>query len=98
MKDGKMELSVLQPDQEDNAADERIEARTEEMERKTAWCCWYGVMVSFSNFINGELNAALPHFIAIGSQGVLICPSVTQSVTQKLVSIKRANSKHIPNH
>ena len=46
MKDGKMELSVLPPDQEDNAAEEkkeseeRIEARTGEMERKTNWCCW----------------------------------------------------------
>ena len=45
MNDGKMELSVLPPDQEDKAGDEkkeseeRIEPRRGER-KTTNWCCW----------------------------------------------------------
>ena len=54
MKDGKIELSVVQPDQEDKAGDEKKESEerietlrachhqdtTGEMSRKIHWCCW----------------------------------------------------------
>ena len=56
MKDGKIELSVVQPDQEDKAGDDKKERESEErietlrvsqhqdttgkMNRKIHWCCW----------------------------------------------------------
>ena len=56
MKDGKMELSMVQPDQEDKAGDDKKERESEErietlkasqhqdttgeINRKIHWCCW----------------------------------------------------------